>query len=421
MVSLAARTCPLGRDHLIRLPYRLWLPAVPHRGAFSLASPDLTPHPPRRSRWSAASSSASTATNLGRLRCTEVDEHGAITTRYVSPGTAEMTTALYGLTPRDVRKLAASSLSHIRIRRSTVLLHLYHVKVLVQRDRILLFDDSASSASRAGLLRELQEGWLRQREAAAAAAAAAEAPGEEADADLFQEQQLTFEFHALEAVLNSVVSELEGELAAIRRSAECILRSLEEDVDRHTLITLLGLSNEVAQFSQQADLILDAVEGVLDRDDHVAALYLTAKAVAAEGGRAAMTEDDDLTVAERLLGSYYIAYNEIVQEAQNLASEIRNTQESASAMLDATRNKMMLLDLQLRIGTLGLASGSFFAAFYGMNINSFIGETLWGFPAVSGTSAVLAAAALAYMLGVLRKLVRVKMKGHGEGASSMLG
>jgi magnesium transporter len=55
-----------------------------------------------------------------------------------------------------------------------------------------------------------------------------------------------------------------------------------------------------------------------------------------------------------------------------------------------------------------------FSAFYGMNIFSHIGEYLWGFPAVSGTSAMLGFAMLCYMLTVLRKLVRVKMTKHGE-------
>jgi magnesium transporter len=238
-----------------------------------------------------------------------VDEHGGITRRYISSEKTERLTTLYGLVPRDIRKLAASTHSHIRIRPSTVLLHIFHLKVLVQRDRILLFDDATNVASRAAFLRELRERILQ---------------GDTVQQERYSQQRLTFEFRALEAVLSVVVSELEAELETVRRSAERVLRCLEDDVDRRTLITLLSLSNKVVQFARQAELVRSALDNVLDRDERVAALYLTAKGT--RDGRA-KSVDDDLTVAERLLGSYYIAYNEIVQDAQNLVSGLRNTQE----------------------------------------------------------------------------------------------
>lgn len=250
------------------------------------------------------------------LRCTEVDARGGTTTRYISFDKSELTTR-YGLMPRDVRKLATSSNSHIRIRPSTVLLHIFHLKVLVQRDRVLVFDDATSVASRAAFVRELRE-RMRHRDTAHDAEAAAVRQAS------YGQQRLPFEFHALEAVLSFVVSELERELAAVHLSTELVLRSLEDDIDRRTLITLLSLSSKVVQFARQAELVRDAVEEVLDRDDRVAALYLTAKTAAGGGGK---TAADDLTVAERLLGSYYIAYNGIVHDAQNLVSGIRNTQE----------------------------------------------------------------------------------------------
>jgi magnesium transporter len=229
---------------------------------------------------------------------------------------------LCGLMPRDIRKLATSSLSHIRIRPSTVLLHLFHLKALVQRDRIILLDDETSVPSRVAFMHELHQGW-RQMDTALTAEASS---GAEAAVrrESYGRQQFTFEFHALEAVFISVVLQLEEELEALRLSTELVLRSLEDDIDHRTLITLLNLSNNVAQFTRHAELVRTAVEDILDRDDRVAALYLTTKAAKDVGDK---TMDDDLTVPERLLGSYYIAYSEIVQEAHNLASGIRNTQE----------------------------------------------------------------------------------------------
>lgn len=81
----------------------------------------------------------------------------------------------------------------------------------------------------------------------------------------------------------------------------------------------------------------------------------------------------------------------------------------------------MLLDLKYRMGTLGLASGSFFSAFYGMNISNYIVDYNWAFPGVCGTSAVLAVIATCYGSSVLRKLMRVRMEGHREARSLVSG
>ncbi|KAF4873712.1 Mitochondrial inner membrane magnesium transporter MRS2 [Colletotrichum siamense] len=346
-----------------------------------------------------------------RLRCTEVDENGDVTVRYISAKKTELTTR-YGLVPRDIRKIELSTLSHIGIRPSTVLIHLFHLKVLVQHDRALIFDDATSPTSREAFLRDIGEA-IKQRNAALAEVAC-----ERKEDETYAQPQATFEFLALEAVLSSVVTELEGELAAVRLPADRVLASLEDDVDRRVLLNLFGLSGRATWVAAQAELVLGAVEDVLDWDDSLAALYLTEKA---DPNALAKTVDDDLTAAESLLGSYYNALNEIVQEAQSLVSSIRNTQESASAILDANRNSLMLLDLKYRMGTLGLASGSFFSAFYGMNISNYIVDYNWAFPGVCGTSAVLAVIATCYGSSVLRKLMRVRMEGHREARSLVSG
>ncbi|KAL8376933.1 hypothetical protein RB595_007860 [Gaeumannomyces hyphopodioides] len=355
-----------------------------------------------------------------RIRYTEVDEHGTITPFVTSTRTELL--SKYGLAPRDIRKIDTSNLSHILIRPTTVLLHLFDFKVLVQRNRVLLFDDGKSprpeclpqslSTPRADLLRDLQD-RIRQQQL----------EGQEYDEYY---KALPYEFRALEAVLGAVVTQLERELDAIREPAARILRSLEEDdasavddglvMDRRKLRALLGLSDRVTHFARQAELVRSAVEDVLDYDDRLAALYLTDRAA----GRARRAAHDDLTAIELLLDSYYKAYDEIAQEAQNLVSSIRNTEESISAILDANRNLLMVLDLKFRMGTLGLATGSFVTGFYAMNIFSHIREFDWAFPGVSATSAVLAVAIGCYGLLVLRKSVRLRLEGRGEAMGQAL-
>ena len=72
----------------------------------------------------------------------------------------------------------------------------------------------------------------------------------------------------------------------------------------------------------------------------------------------------------------------------------------------------MLLDLKFSIGTLGIGSGAFIAALYGMNLKNFIEESDLGFLGVTVWSMVFAGVICAYGLTKLRKVQRVSMWGE---------
>ena len=72
----------------------------------------------------------------------------------------------------------------------------------------------------------------------------------------------------------------------------------------------------------------------------------------------------------------------------------------------------MLLDLKFSIGTLGIGSGAFIAALYGMNLKNFMEESDFGFLGVSVSSFIFAAIVCSYGLTKLRKLQRVSMWGE---------
>jgi magnesium transporter len=96
---------------------------------------------------------------------------------------------------------------------------------------------------------------------------------------------------------------------------------------------------------------------------------------------------------------------------------VPNQFHSIRAILDANRNSLMLLDLKFSVGTLGLATGTFIAGLYGMNLENFIEHTNYGFGAVTGTSVVLSVFICWYGLVKLRKVQRVKMGGSGSSKS----
>ncbi|KAH7304929.1 inner membrane magnesium transporter MRS2 [Stachybotrys elegans] len=321
-----------------------------------------------------------------RLRCTEVDEYGKV---ILVDGEFKKTEliAKYGLLPRDLRKIDSSNLPHILVRPSAILLNLLHLKVLIKHDRVLLFDvyGSKTSYPQSAFMYDLQ-GKLQQKNA----------PGQGTAG-------LPYEFRALEAVLTSVTSELEADFEAVREPVMHILSELEDDIDRQMLRMLLILSKRVSTFEQKAKLVRDAIEELLEADDDLAAMYLTEKTHDLYRGL------DDHTEVEMLLESYHKLTDEIVQEAGNLVSGIRNTEEIVRAILDANRNALMLLDLKFSVGTLGLAMGTFFAGLYGMNLENFIEETVWGFSAVTGASIFFSLLVCWYGLVKLRKVQRVRM------------
>ncbi|OOF93483.1 hypothetical protein ASPCADRAFT_173305 [Aspergillus carbonarius ITEM 5010] len=336
------------------------------------------------------------ASNEPRLRCTEFDSNGDVTLVNGEFKKSELI-AKYGLLPRDLRKIDSSTLPHILVRPSAILINLLHLRVLIKADRVLVFDayGSTDSYMQSLFVYDL-EGKLRQKQSQGAGA-------------------LPYELRALEAVLISVTSGLEEEFNGVRDPVVSVLRALEEDIDRDKLRHLLIYSKKLGTFEQKARLVRDAIDDLLEADDDLAAMYLT------EGAKGIHREEDDHQEVEMLLESYHKVCDEIVQASGNLVTGIRNTEEVVKAILDANRNSLMLLDLKFSIGTLGLATGTLFSALYGMNLKNFIEESDLGFGAVSVTCFAITIVVCVYGLAKLRKLQRVRMWGEsGVGSSPMV-
>lgn len=324
-----------------------------------------------------------------KLRCTELDENGNVVLASGEFKKSELI-AKYGLLPRDLRKIDSSLLPHILVRPSAILINLLHLRVLIKSNRVLVFDayGTVDSYNQSAFIYDLED-KLRQKQNSPAAGG------------------LPYEFRALEAVLVSVITSLEKEFEGVRKPVQRVLRELEEDIDRDKLRALLIYSKKLGTFEQKAKLVRDAIDELLEADDDLAAMYLTEKS------HDLMRGEDDHTEVEMLLESYHKLCDEIVQESGNLVSNIRNTEEIVKAILDANRNSLMLLDLKFSIGTLGIGSGAFIAALYGMNLKNFIEESDFGFWGVTGWSIIFSGIVCGYGLVKLRKVQRLSMWGEG--------
>ncbi|KAL9107377.1 MAG: hypothetical protein Q9227_007742 [Pyrenula ochraceoflavens] len=325
-----------------------------------------------------------------RLRCTEFDANGKVTLVNGEFKKSELI-AKYGLLPRDLRKIDSSLLPHILVRPSAILINLLHLRVLIQADRVLVFDayGTADSYTQSVFMYDL-EGKLRHK------------------SENNSKQYLPYEFRALEAVLISVTTALESEFVGVREPVVRVLRELEDDIDRDKLRHLLIHSKKMGTFEQKARLVRDAINDLLDADDDLATMYLTERAAGKQ------REENDHQEVEMLLESYHKICDEIVEISGNLISNIRNTEEIIRAILDANRNSLMLLDIKFSVGTLGLGTGTLIAGLYGMNLKNFIEESDMGFTGVSLTCFGLSALVCIWGLKRLRKVQKLKMWGSSK-------
>ena len=331
-----------------------------------------------------------------KLRCTEFDSNGSVTLVSGEFKKSELI-AKYGLMPRDLRKIDSSVLPHILVRHSSILINLLHLRVLIQSDRVLVFDafGSTDSYTQSLFMYDL-EGKLRQKSDPRSSS---------------NGTYLPYEFRALEAVLISVTQGLEAEFEGVREPVVRVLRELEEDIDREKLRHLLIHSKKLGTFEQKARLVRDAISDLLEADDDLAAMYLT------EHKQGRVRDEDDHQEIEMLLESYHKVCDEIVEVSGNLVSNIRNTEEVVRAILDANRNSLMLLELKFSIGTLGLAAGTLIAGLYGMNLKNFIEESDFAFTGVTITCFGLSAIVCMYGMRRLRAVQRIRMWGEGYGSS----
>ncbi|CAG8547195.1 10268_t:CDS:2 [Paraglomus occultum] len=294
----------------------------------------------------------------------------------------------HSLQPRDLRKIDTkyiNQLPAILVRKEAILVNLLHIRALIKADLVVLFDSvgSTDSYNQSIFVYDLQE-KLRMGFAAAGG--------------------LPFEFRALEAIFISVISTLQAEMEVLVNLVSKLLTDLEENIDREKLKLLLQYSKKLSKFEQKTLMIRNAIVDVLDQDEDLAAMYLTEKA---KNKPRAMDQHEEI---ELLLESYLKQTEEIANTVATLSANMRSTEEIANIILDANRNALLLLELKLTMGTLGVGTGAMIASLFGMNLKNFLEDDVNAFAAISGLACGLSATVFVYCLrkmNTLRKLDKI--------------
>lgn len=294
------------------------------------------------------------------------------------------------LFPRDLRKIDTSTIDVvplIMIRPSSaILINLLHIKAIIKKDSVKVFDTSTPSiATKLGLFMYDLELKLKL----------SNRPPHNAP----------YEFRALESILISVMGDLETELTLHVSSCGLILSELEDQIDRNKLQDLLIKLKKLSSFYQKAVLIRDVLEEILDNDEDLAGMYLTNPQIYDANSNASSDE------LEMILESYYKQCDEFVQQAGSLINDIKATEEIVNIILDANRNSLMLFELKVTVYTLGFTVATLVPAFYGMNLKNYIEDSNLGFGAVVVFSVILGFIITALNFKTLRKVQRLTMMG----------
>ncbi|KAJ8517130.1 hypothetical protein ONZ45_g5666 [Pleurotus djamor] len=276
------------------------------------------------------------------LRCTVLDAEGNVKTISGKFKKSDLCSE-HRLNPRDLRKIDSrvpNLVPTILVRKEAILVNILHIRALLKADAVLLFDTYGSVDSR------LHSVFLYHLEHNLKTGGSG----------------VPYEFRALESALLSVLSALEAEMVFIRNLVGGLLAELEDNIDHDRFKRLLHYSRRLASFQNRAKLVQEALEEVLEQDDDLAAMYLTDRK---NGTPRELQDHEDVEV---LLESFAKQVEEIVNEAETIQTNVQSTQEIVELILDANRNALLALDLQVSIGTMGIGTGALIAGLFGMNI-----------------------------------------------------
>ncbi|ORX61520.1 Mg2+ transporter protein [Hesseltinella vesiculosa] len=323
-----------------------------------------------------------------RLRCTEFDQTG-----HIKRSSGEILKSEFcqhhSLMPRDLRTIDTRSCNQkpsLLVRPEAILINMGYMRALLKSDMVVVFDSfgTTDSYNQSMFMHDLQE-RLRS-----------------------QNDQLPYEFKALEAIFIAVTTSLQSELEALEIPVNRLLSDLEglvdleEGVNRDRLRDLLQLSKKLSKFEYDVISVRDAIEDVLEHDEDLAAMYLTAK----KSGNP--READDHEEVELLLESYLKQTEEIVNVATRLISNLRSTEDVVQLHLDLSRNALMWFDIRLTMITLSTSIIGAYGALFGMNLRNYFEDDPFAFGLVSGAALLTGAAAFLGSLRRLRVLARIR-------------
>ena len=177
------------------------------------------------------------------------------------------------------------------------------------------------------------------------------------DANVDHTFEQPFEFRALEGILSHVNTILELELQTLRPVIEKNLDSLKGNLNSKMLEELRSKKQELNHFHSRASSLKSILEGLLDEDEDMAAMYLNE-----------CRKAEDHQEVELLLEAFLQVFDHHVMQAELLKGAVDNTEDLVSIQLDTLRNRLLSMQLTANIVAMIFSLGGVIFGMFGMNI-----------------------------------------------------
>lgn len=306
----------------------------------------------------------------------------------------------YGLSTRDLRvfDLPSTGFPHILVRKNTILVHLFDLRLLVQSDQVLLFriaeshdhGTSSKSNTKSKDTTTTTNDQTNSNNNSISHVFSNNLSGKLRDGQTlgFSSNQ-PYELRVVEAALASVTSVLEAEYLLTEQEVSNALQMTDLDTLNwkesliHTeLRQIHDLTRKLASIEQRARQVRNAMQEILNEDEDMANMYLTDK----KSGKPHALQDHQ--EVEYLFEAYFKASDAVVQDAGSLMDSIHRTEETVKSTLSVRRNQIMLLEAKIEIVILALGWATLVAGWYGMNVVNYLEENPNAFAVIVSTSFV---------------------------------
>jgi len=129
---------------------------------------------------------------------------------------------------------------------------------------------------------------------------------------------------------------------------------------------LVPLKDSLQNFEMQVSQSLNCLTTLLNDDEDMLHLLLTAQAAAAKEGKNLDVELHE--TVELIFEEYSRQLNNLLQEINYLLRRVESKQDLLKMSLDTYRNQMLRVNVYLSVGAVGLATSTTIAGYFGMNL-----------------------------------------------------
>ena len=177
----------------------------------------------------------------------------------------------------------------------------------------------------------------------------------------------SFELIFLEEILRDVCATYNRRLKLYEPVVDTVVTRVSNEMHAASGVhRLVPIKDSLQEFELNIRSALDGITGLLGDDDDMLGLLLSENLEAQN--RNERIQRNRHESVELLLEEYARQLSNILQETEYLLKKVQSKQELVAISLDAYRNRMLRMNLYLGIASVGLATSTAVAGFYGMNL-----------------------------------------------------